>query len=245
MLILRTGRLAVTGNNDARVLSGAGINCEYAETGREALESLRLYDYDIALVDLELPDMSGHEMIRLVRANGLATPSIVFANAASRQVKVKALDQGADDFVTTPCDPDELLARIRAVIRRGQRHDAETPVIHLGPLELKLDRREAWLDGKTISVSRREFSVLELLSLNPGTILKKGAFYKHLYNGMEDVETKTIDVVICRLRKKLAMAGLPNLISTIWGVGYISYLASDVDDVKTVAADTWATPLAA
>ena len=157
MLILRVGRLSICGGNDAQLLRKHGISSEHTESGRDSLEFLRLYDYDLVLMDLDLPDMPGHEAIRLARAAGLSTPSIILAEAAAPQVKVKALDQGADDFVTTPCHPEELLARVRAVVRRSQGH--ANSVLRLGPVELSLDRHEVRVNGQKLSVSRREFSV--------------------------------------------------------------------------------------
>jgi two-component system, cell cycle response regulator CtrA len=219
MLILRVGRLAISGTNDAQLLRKSGISSEHCETGRDSLEFLRLYDYDLVLMDLDLPDMPGHEAIRLARAAGLSTPAIVLTESTAPVGRVKALDQGADDVVTVPCHSDELLARIRAVVRRSQGH--ANSVLRLGPVELSLDRHEVRVNGEKLPVSRREFGVLELLFLKQGVILNKNAFLNHLYTGMEEPEMKTIDVIICRLRKKLAVAGVPNLIDTVWGCGYI------------------------
>jgi two-component system cell cycle response regulator CtrA len=219
MLILRVGQRSICGGNDAQLLRKYGISAEHCESGRDSLEFLRLYDYDLVLMDLDLPDMSGHEAIRLARAAGLSTPSIILAASASPQIKVKALDQGADDFINTPCHPDELLARVRAVVRRSQGH--ANSVLQLGPVALDLAHHEVQVNGFKLSVSRREFGVLELLFLKQGVILNKNAFLNHLYTGMEEPEMKTIDVIICRLRKKLASAGVPNLIDTVWGCGYI------------------------
>ena len=240
MLILRVGRIAICGGggNDAQVLRRHGISSEHAESGRDALEFLRLYDYDLILMDLELPDMPGHEAVRLARTAGLSTPAILLAETATPQTKVKALDQGADDFIITPCHPDELLARVRAVVRRSQGH--ATSVLRLGPVELSLDRHEVRVHGQKLSVSRREFGVLELLFLKQGVILNKNAFLNHLYTGMEEPEMKTIDVIICRLRKKLAMAGVPTLIDTVWGCGYIlrePRMGAEAADAEPVADD--------
>jgi two-component system cell cycle response regulator CtrA len=219
MLVLRVGRNSICGGDDAQLFHTHRINSEHCETGREALEFLRLYDYDLLLMDLELPDMLGHEAIRLARTAGLSTPSIVLAETASPLIKVKTLDQGADDFVTTPCHPEELVARVRAVVRRSQGHANST--LRLGPVELSLDRHDVRVNGQKLPVSRREFGVLELLFLKQGVILNKSAFLNHLYTGMEEPEMKTIDVIICRLRKKFAPAGVPDLIETVWGCGYI------------------------
>lgn len=155
----------------------------------------------------------------MMRAADYKVPVVMMADTATAQAKAKALDQGADDFIITPCEIEELLARIRAVVRRSQGH--ANSVLRLGPVELSLDRREVRVHGQQLHLSRREFGVLELLFLKQGIILNKVAFLNHLYTGMEEPEMKTIDVIICRLRKKLAVAGVPTLIDTVWGCGYI------------------------
>ena len=144
---------------------------------------------------------------------------MILSDNATVQAKVKALDQGADDFLLTPCDAEEVLARIRAVVRRSQGHTKSA--LTLGPVELLLDRRDVRVHGQSLHLSRREYAVLELLFLKQGHILNKNAFLTHLYCGMDEPEMKTIDVIICRLRKKLAVAGVPSLIDTVWGCGYI------------------------
>jgi two-component system cell cycle response regulator CtrA len=226
------------GNNDTQMLREHGMNCEHAESGREALELMRLYDYDLMLVDLELPDMKGSETVRLARAEGLPTPSIVLAGRVSAQVRMKALDEGADGFITTPCDPDELVARVRAVIRRGQ-HQASAQVLRLGPIELCLERHQVTVNGQAFPATRREFSVLESLGLKPGIVLSKSALLKSLYGDMEEPGAKAIDVIICRLRKKLALVGVSDLIVTDWGNGYVlnerPNIADNSDMVKMAA----------
>ena len=220
MLALRVGRTPFCkGGNDLQVLRQHGVRAEPAESGRDALDFLRLYDYDVVLMDLHLTDVPGYEVVRMIRAAEYKVPVMILADTATPQAKVRALDQGADDFVIVPCDADELLARIRAVVRRSQGHSNST--LRLGPVELSLHRREVRIQGQPMHLSRREFAVLELLFLKQGTILNKTAFLNHLYCGMEEPEMKTIDVIICRLRKKLAAAGVPTLIDTVWGCGYI------------------------
>jgi two-component system cell cycle response regulator CtrA len=220
MLILRVGRSSVfPGGNDLAVLRRHGINSERAETGRDALDYLKLYDYDAVLIDMHLTDMPGHDVIRLARAADISTPALITADMASPAMIAKVLDQGADDVVITPSEPDELLARVRAVVRRSQGHARS--LLRMGPVELSLERHEVRVHGKKLPVSRREFSVLELLFLKQGVILNKTAFLNHLYCGAEEPEMKTIDVIICRLRKKLTAAGVGTLIDTVWGCGYI------------------------
>jgi two-component system cell cycle response regulator CtrA len=207
------------GGNELAAMKSRGFTIEHAASGREGLDYLKSYDFDLVLVDAYLSDMPGHEMIRLARVARYDVPAIVLADTATPQAKAKALDQGADDFVITPCDIEEILARVRAVVRRSQGHARS--VLRCGPVELSLDRREVTVRGQRLLVSRREFAVLELLFLKQGTILNKTAFLNHLYCGADEPEIKTIDVIICRLRKKLAVAGVPTLVDTVWGCGYI------------------------
>ena len=220
MLVLRVGRAPFCrGGQDMTEMKARGLTVEHALSGRDGLEYLRSYDFDLILVDAHLQDMPGHEMIRLARAARFDVPAVVLADTATAQAKARALDQGADDFIITPCEIDEVMARIRAVVRRSRGHARS--VLYCGPVELSLDRREVRVRGQRMVVSRREFSVLELLFLKQGTILNKTAFLNHLYCGAEEPEMKTIDVIICRLRKKLAAAGVPTLVDTVWGCGYI------------------------
>jgi len=219
MLVLRVGNAPFCRGDNQQFLQQHGIRSEQALSGREALEFLRLYDYDMVLMDLHLSDVPAYEVVRMMRAAALRTPVVIMSDVATVQAKVKALDQGADDFLITPCDSEEVLARIRAVVRRSQGHAKST--LTLGPVELLLDRRDVRVHGESLHLSRREYAVLELLFLKQGVILNKGAFLTHLYCGMDEPEMKTIDVIICRLRKKLATAGVPTLIDTVWGCGYI------------------------
>ena len=236
MLVLRVGRAPFCrGGNDLSELRSRGLTVEHAVSGRDGMEFLRSYDFDVVLVDAHLQDMPGHEMVRMARVAGFEAPVVVMADTATPQAKARALDQGADDFVITPCDIEEIMARIRAVVRRSQGHSRST--LRCGPVELSLDRREVRVRGERLVVSRREFAVLELLFLKQGTILNKTAFLNHLYCGADEPEMKTIDVIICRLRKKLAVAGVPTLVDTVWGCGYILREPSTLPEtVSTKAA---------
>lgn len=243
MLVLRVGKTSFgRGGNDLTVLRHHGVRSEHAETGRDALDFLRLYEYDLVLMDLRLSDVPGHEVVRMMRAAEFNVPVLMLADTATPQAKAKALDQGADDFITTPCETEELLARIRAIVRRSQGH--ANSILRLGPVELSLDRREVRVHGQQLHLSRREFGVLELLFLRQGVILNKVAFLNHLYCGMEEPEMKTIDVIICRLRKKLAVAGVPTLIDTVWGCGYILRDPSVAPEIIAVQP-AWASHVAA
>jgi two-component system, cell cycle response regulator CtrA len=219
MLVLHAGEKPFRRAGDAETARQRGVRAEHVASGEEAMEFLRLYEYDIALLDLDLPDMPGHELIRRMRAAGMMVPVLAFSDSVVPSVRVQALDLGADDFLSGPCDMDELLARMRAIVRRAMGHTNSS--LRFGNVEINMNSRDVRVDGARLSLSRREYSVLELLFLRQGTILTKGTFLNHLYCGTEEPEMKTIDVIVCRLRKKLAAAGVPTLIDTVWGSGYI------------------------
>lgn len=207
------------------------IRSEHAARGLEALELMRLYDYDIVLSRADLPDISGIDLIRRTRLAGKRTPMLLADMDVAGADRIRALDLGADDVLALPCELPELLARVRAIVRRGQGHTRS--VLNLGPVELSLDSHEVRIDGTPLHLSPREYAVLELLFLKKGVTLRKDAFLNHLYCGTEEPEMKTIDVIICRLRKKLAAAGVGQLIGTVWGCGYILRDPGPVRQVTT------------
>lgn len=219
MLVLRVGSSRIfRAANDRLVLGEHGMLCEQTYSGREAGEFLRLYDYDLALIDQNLPDGSCEEVIRRIRAGSYKVPVMILADTATSKTKAMALDQGADDFITVPCEAEELLARIRAVVRRTQGYAHST--LRAGIAELSLDRRQLRVRDHVMPLSRREFAILELLFLKQGVIVTKTALFNRLYSGLDEPEMKAVDVIICRLRKKLTKAGVPTLIDTVWGSGY-------------------------
>jgi two-component system cell cycle response regulator CtrA len=219
MLVLHVGEKPFRRAGDAEIMRQHGVRAEHVASGEEALEFLRLYEYDIVLLDLDLPDITGHELIRRMRAAGMMVPVLAFSDATSARIRVQALDLGADDFLSGPCDMDELLARMRAIVRRMLGHTNSS--LRFGNVEINMNSRDVRVNGTRLPLSRREYSVLELLFLRQGMILTKGTFLNHLYCGSEEPEMKTIDVIVCRLRKKLAAAGVATLIDTVWGSGYI------------------------
>jgi two-component system cell cycle response regulator CtrA len=201
------------------MLKAAGAVIEHAETGEEAIELTRHYEYDIVLLDLLLPDIEGYEVVRRMRLARNETPVLIVSGLTRPQAKVKGFSLGADDFISKPFDRSELLARMRAVTRRSKGFGQ--PTIRIGLIELNLDSREVTVDGREVFLTGKEYSILELLVLRKGMVLTKEAFLNHLYGGMDEPEMKIIDVFICKLRKKLAQAGVDNLIETLWGRGYM------------------------
>ncbi|MBS0561434.1 MAG: response regulator transcription factor [Proteobacteria bacterium] len=203
----------------AMMLKSWGAVVDQADTGEEALELTRHYEYDIVVLDLMLPDIEGYDVVRRMRKARNDTPVLILSGLSRPQAKVKGLGLGADDFITKPFDKSEFLARVQAVVRRSK--GFSQPTLHIGDLELNLDSHEVTVGGKEVHLTGKEYSILELLLLRKGIVLTKEAFLNHLYGGMDEPEMKIIDVFICKLRKKLAVAGAPNLIGTVWGRGYI------------------------
>lgn len=200
-------------------LKSDGAVVDEADTGEEALELVRHYDYDIVILDLMLPDMEGYDVVRRMRSARIETPVLILSGLSRPQAKVKGLGMGADDYITKPFDKSELIARMHAVVRRSK--GFSQPSLRIGALQINLDSREVKVDEKTIHLTGKEYSILELLTLRKGMVLTKEAFLNHLYGGMDEPEMKIIDVFICKLRKKLAQAGAGNLIGTVWGRGYM------------------------
>jgi two-component system cell cycle response regulator CtrA len=238
MLVLHIGEKPFRRAGDAEAARRRGIRAERVPSGREAMELLRLYEYDIVLLDLDLPDTSGHELIRRMRAAGISVPVLAFSDAVPSHVRTQALDLGADDFLSGLCDLDEVLARMRAIVRRSLGH--ANSALRFGGVELNMKSRDVRVNGARLSLSRREYGVLELLFLKQGMILTKGTFLNHLYCGSEEPEMKTIDVIVCRLRKKLAAAGVHTLIDTVWGSGYILREPQAVATIAPRLEPAWA-----
>ena len=195
-----------------------GFRMEQVNLGREALELLRLYDYDVIMCDARLSDMASGEFLRQVRMSGTSVPVLMLLDDSSRNLKVLLLDQGADDVVVTPCEPDEVFARLRAIVRRSVGHASS--VLRMGPVELCLRRREMSVHGRVMPLSGLEYSLTEMLFLKQGSIVTRAAILHHLHGADGEADAKAVDVLVCRLRKKLAKAGVGELIETRVG-GYI------------------------
>jgi two-component system cell cycle response regulator CtrA len=202
------------------MLRSEGFNVYTTDLGEEGVDLGKLYDYDIIVLDLQLPDMSGFEVLKSLRVAKVQTPVLILSGNAIVEAKVKALGFGADDYMTKPFHKDELVARIQAVVRRSKGHSQS--VITTGKLTVNLDAKTVEVDGARVHLTGKEYQMLELLSLRKGTTLTKEMFLNHLYGGMDEPELKIIDVFICKLRKKLAAAAEgKHHIETVWGRGYV------------------------
>ena len=191
------------------------------DLGEEGVDLGKIYDYDIILLDLTLPDISGYEVLRSLRLAKVATPVLILSGLASIEDKIKGLGLGADDYLSKPFHKDELVARIHALVRRSKGH-AEF-VIAVGDLIVDLEARSVKLNGVKLHLTGKEYQILALLALRQGSTLTKETFLNNLYGDVDvdEPEPKIIDVYICKLRKKLANAsGGMDYIETVWGRGY-------------------------
>ena len=203
------------------------------DLGEEGIDLGKLYEYDIILLDLTLPDMSGYEVLRSLRIAKIKTPILILSGLSTIEDKVKGLGFGADDYLTKPFHKDELVARIHAIVRRSQGH-AES-VITVDDMIVNLDQKVVEVGGKRVPLTGKEYQMLELLALRQGTTITKEMFLNQLYGGMDEPELKIIDVFICKLRRKLANAsGGKNYIETIWGRGYV--LREGVPEMRALAS---------
>lgn len=215
------------------MLNAEGFNIYCTDLGEEGLDLGKLYDYDIILLDLNLPDMHGYDVLKKLRTAKVNTPILILSGLNEMENKVKGLGFGADDYLTKPFHKEELVARIHAIVRRSKGHSQS--VINTGKLAVNLDTKTVEVDGKRVHLTGKEYAMLELLSLRKGSTLTKEMFLNHLYGGIDEPELKIIDVFICKLRKKLASASSgQNYIETVWGRGYV--LRNPAEDEPEAAA---------
>jgi two-component system cell cycle response regulator CtrA len=202
------------------MLKSENFVVDTTDLGEDGLEIGKIYDYDIIILDLMLPDIDGYEVLRRLRDARVDTPILILSGLSELDNKVKGLGFGADDYLTKPFEKRELIARIQAIVRRSKGHAKS--IIKTGKISVNLDDHTVEVAGKPIHLTGKEFGILELLSLRKGTTLTKEMFLNHLYGGMDEPELKIIDVFVCKLRKKLSMAcNGENYIETVWGRGYV------------------------
>src|SRR6516225_3053472 len=203
-----------------RMLKSEGFNVYTTDLGEEGVDLGKVYDYDIILLDLNLPDMSGFEVLRTLRVAKVETPILILTGLGGIEDKVRGLGLGADDYMTKPFSKDELVARIHSIVRRSKGHAQS--VIQTGDLLVNLATKTVTVNGARVHTTGKEYKMLALLSLRKGTTVTKEMFLNHLYSGMDEPGVKNIDVFICKLRKKLANASKgKDYIETLWGRGYV------------------------
>jgi two-component system cell cycle response regulator CtrA len=209
-------------NSIELMLKSAGLNLYKTDLGEEGIDLGKIYDYDIIVLDLSLPDMSGFEVLRKLRASKVGSPILILSGLDNVEDKIKGLGFGADDYMTKPFHKDELVARIKALVRRSKGHAQSA--IHVD-------------DGARVHLTDKEYKILELLALHQHATLDKEDFLNQLYGGIDEPDSKIIDVFICKLRKKLSNAsGGKDYIETVWGRGYTMRGPSDGTDARRTAS---------
>jgi len=202
-------------------LASEGIVCDVANLGEEGLEIGKIYDYDIIILDLMLPDIDGYEVLLRLRSAKVQVPILILSGLSGSDQKIKGLGFGADDYLTKPFNRGELIARIQAIVRRSKGH-AESTIYVGSKVAINLDSRTVEVNGNPLHLTSKEYGILELLVLRKGSLLTKEMFLNHLYGGIDEPDLKIIDVFVCKLRKKLEKASDgANYIETVWGRGYI------------------------
>ena len=202
------------------LLKHAGMTVESALLAKDGLELLKVYEYDLIILDLMLPDMTGVDALRQIRSAGLTTPVFVLSGILLPNKKVECLSAGADDYLTKPFHAEELIARVNAIVRRSKGH-AES-VVRVGKMEINLDTKIVTVAGQVLPLTGKEYALMELLALKKGSTVSKDQFLNHLYGGMDEPEVKIIDVFFCKIRSKIKeLSGGEDYITTVWGRGYI------------------------
>jgi two-component system cell cycle response regulator CtrA len=205
-------------NNIASMLRDAGLQVDEIRSDEDPAGLARHFEFDVIFLHLRSPTGS-FAALRLLRAAAIQAPVLVLSGPAPLQTKLSAFSAGADDFIVKPFEKAELRARAQAAVRRIR--GFSSAVLRVGPLSLNLDTREAAVSGRPVRLTRKQYELLELLMLRKGASVTKQTLMDHLYGGLDEPEPKVIDVFVSKLRKILREAGAPDLISTVWGRGYI------------------------
>jgi two-component system, cell cycle response regulator CtrA len=213
-----------------RILASGGHVADHTKSGETALQGITKTEYDLVILDLMLPDVEGLEVVRRMRAADYSTPVLILSGITEIPSRVAGFQLGADDFLTKPFEPAELVARVEAILRRS--NCSSKPPLCVGPLTLDQRKKAVTANGKEVHLTRREYAILELLASRRGMSLTKENLLAHLYGGIDQPEPKVIDVFVCRVRKKLEEAGVKGFIVTNWAQGYMIPLepASQVRD---------------
>jgi two-component system cell cycle response regulator CtrA len=204
----------------ALALKSEKIICNIAQTGNDGVDLGKVYDYDVILLDLVLPDIDGYKVIERLKAEKIKTPILILSGLSEASQKIKALDMGADDYLNKPFDKDELIARIKAIVRRSKGHCESRS--RFGNFTINFDTRIIDANGILVHLTNKEYAILELLAMRKGRVVTKEMFLNHLYTGKDDPSNKIIDVFVCKLRGKLKQAsGGVSYIETVQGYGYM------------------------
>ncbi len=192
---------------------------DLVSTLTEGLQLVDEHEYDTLILDLMLPDGTGIDLLKAVRNKNIRTPVLILSAKDTLEDKTLAYLSGTDDYVTKPFSFEEVLLKVRALIRR--KYQIYTPLLELGPLKLDPTARTASTAGTPLNLTAKEFAILELLLMRRSHILSRRTILEHLYSATEEQESNVIDVFINKLRRKLEAASIGALIETVRGEGYV------------------------
>ncbi len=209
----------IVGQYVKRGLEEHGYHADLVEDGLEALRFISGGHYDLMILDLRLPGMTGYEVLRTIRDRGVTTPVLVLTAQDAVDHKVQALRAGADDYVTKPFAFEELLARVEAIGRRPAQ--LRSTAVTVGDLVLDTTTREVRRAGRLLDLTPKEFTVLEYLMRHPGRVMSRTLITEYAWDYHFDPGTNIVDVVINRLRKKIDQPQDKKLLHTVRGVGYV------------------------
>jgi DNA-binding response OmpR family regulator len=202
-----------------RGLEEEGFAVDVAEDGEEGDFKARSAQYDVVILDLMLPKVDGLTLLQNWRRDGMSTHVLVLTARDGIEDKVKGLDFGADDYLTKPFEIEELLARLRALIRRG--HHVKDPVLRVHDLEIDTAARRVRRAGQEIRLTPKEYALLEFLAFHRGKVATRTMIWEHLYDEQDESTSNVVDVYIRYLRNKIDKGFDPPLILTRWGEGYL------------------------
>lgn len=201
-------------------LEDQGFDVDEADRGEDALELTDIYEYQVMILDLPLPDMSGDEVLDNLRAKNEHLPVLILSGEADVEARLSCLRAGTDDYLTKPFNIDELVARLHALVRRANGHANNR--LQFGDITLDLTARDVRVGNTRVELTSKEYQMLELLCLRKGSVVSKESFLDHLNGGMDEPEMKIIDVFICKLRKKSKTPGLRTRLSKRFGDAVIA-----------------------
>ena len=203
----------------SETLENEGMHVDEADRGEDALELADLYEYQVMILDLGLPDMRGDEVLLNLRHKNPNLPVLILSGETEIEARLTCLQNGADDYLVKPFNTKELIARLHALVRRANGHGSN--VLQFGDIRFDMTARDFKVGEVRVALTAKEYAMMELLCLRKGSVVSKESFLDHLYGGMDEPEMKIIDVFICKLRKKFEEAGVDfNPIETVWGRGY-------------------------
>jgi len=201
-------------------LQEAGLSVDVSHNGIDGLSLALTEPYEAAVIDIMLPGLDGLSLIERMRTRGIETPVLILSAKQSVDDRIEGLQRGGDDYMVKPFSFNELLARIQALLRRGQK-GTESGIITVGELQLDPLKREVRRQNKKIELPAKEYALLELMMRNPGRVLSKTSILERIYDYSFDPQTNVVDVLVCRLRNRIDKNYENKFIHTVRGMGYV------------------------